>query len=173
MVDPDLLGRMKGPSMNDFVVNMYKKRGLRGFYAGSFPAVVQIIPYMGLNFALYESIMRWQKEAPSVQKSGLAGFIAGGTSKFIVYPLDTVKKRLQTQVYFAYSNNKYKGWTHCLTTIAKEEGVGALYRGLAPTVLKSMVATSCSFAVFTLTKNTLQSIHDQQFIQNPERSRDK
>jgi hypothetical protein len=35
---------------------LYQSRGLAGFYAGVRPALVQIIPYMGINFALYEAL---------------------------------------------------------------------------------------------------------------------
>jgi len=48
----------------------------------------------------------------------------------------------------------------CGLSIFREEGVGAFYRGLVPTVMKTMMATSLTFAIFQLTKNTLQTMHD-------------
>lgn len=88
---------------------------LPGFYAGLSPALVGITPYMGLNFALYESVKSFSEssffqlnskyqnsitdiggknEIPKVEgtlasvlRKGLCGAVAGGTSKFIVYPL--------------------------------------------------------------------------------------
>lgn len=75
-----------------------------GFYAGLSPAIVGITPYMGLNFALYESFKN-VAELPffksskkddsssfvlglkSLGKKGVCGGLAGGLSKFIVYPL--------------------------------------------------------------------------------------
>ena len=48
----------------------------------------------------------------------------------------------------------------CVTRVAKEEGLSAFYRGLVPTVIKTMTATSLTFAVFTFTKNSLESVHD-------------
>lgn len=69
-----------------------------GFYAGMVPAVIGIAPAMGLNFALYETF-KAAVDGPlkSLQAgalgnflgSGLCGALAGGTSKFIVYPLVT------------------------------------------------------------------------------------
>jgi len=138
---------------------MFQRNGILGFYAGAVPAVAQIIPYMGINFALYDYLVRNGNEK-NVGSAGVAGFISGGVSKVIAHPLDTVKKRLQAQTYKATSKVGYQGMIDCIFTVTKEEGVLALYRGLVPTVLKSMVGTSLTFASFTLTKNVLESVHD-------------
>jgi hypothetical protein len=93
-----------------------------GFYAGLTPAVVGITPYIGLNFAIYETMKSLfepialtgpptsKDKAASANeilkssaqgrkshtpgsilanlvKNGLCGAVAGGTSKFLVYPL--------------------------------------------------------------------------------------
>lgn len=83
-----------------------------GFYAGLSPALVGITPYMGLNFAIYESTKTFSESQffqmnskfgykkglenentktegtlSGMLRKGLCGAIAGGTSKFIVYPL--------------------------------------------------------------------------------------
>jgi solute carrier family 25 (mitochondrial thiamine pyrophosphate transporter), member 19 len=98
-----------------------------GFYAGLAPAVVGITPYMGLNFAFYEGFRNLIQEplqrflsshkgsATSVishiVSNGICGALAGGASKFIVYPLDTIKKRLQAQVH--YLIHKYHQMISC------------------------------------------------------------
>lgn len=150
----------------EFAKKMYRTSGVRGFYSGCGPAVVQIIPYMGLNFAMYDYITRLSDKHP-VGSSGVAGAISGGVSKCLVYPMDTVKKRLQAQGFVGIiapasgaDPNKYKNMVHCIQTMAREEGVSAFYRGLVPTVMKSMAATGLTFAFFTMSKNTLEGIHD-------------
>ena len=140
---------------------------LRTVFAGSGPAVLGIIPYMGLNFALYDYLVR-NGDRVKVSDAGAAGAISGGVSKFVVYPMDTVKKRLQAQAFDSFwgsGNNSinrvhYKNMMDCGSRIFKEEGLGAFYRGLAPTVLKTMTATSLTFAIFQMAKNTLEGIHD-------------
>ena len=139
---------------------------LRTLFAGSGPAVLGIIPYMGLNFALYDYLVK-RGEKVKVMHAGAAGAISGGTSKLIVYPLDTVKKRLQAQAFDSFwgggekmNKVQYKTMVDCGVRIMKDEGVGALYRGLVPTLLKTMTATSLTFAIFQLTKNTLETVHD-------------
>ena len=91
----------------------YRKDGLRGFYAGLKPAVGGITPYMGMNFALFEITKGWTRKLDAIKNdreksplsplaaavaSGMCGGFAGSTSKLLVFPLDTVKKRMQRQV---------------------------------------------------------------------------
>lgn len=140
---------------------------LRTLFAGSGPAILGIVPYMGLNFALYDYLVR-KGDRVKVSDAGTAGAISGGVSKFVVYPLDTVKKRLQAQAFDSFwgqkdiiSNQyKYKNMMDCGSKILKEEGFATFYRGLVPTVIKTMTATSLTFAIFQMTKNSLESLHD-------------
>ncbi len=60
------------------------------------PAVVGITPYMGLNYAIYETF-KHAIDGPlkdlkvgivgNLLGTGFCGAVAGGTSKFLVYPL--------------------------------------------------------------------------------------
>ena len=154
-------GGMAPPrSILGFARDIYRTQGIRGFYAGAGPAAVQIVPYMGINFAMYEYFTRttWER---SVMGAGTAGAVAGGTSKFLVYPIDTIKKRLQAQSFIGLPHEQYRGMMDCATTMLREEGFASFYRGLAPTVLKSCSATALTFAFFTLSKNLLEASHDQ------------
>jgi len=148
-------------SVMECASRMYQQRGPAAFFAGIRPAVVQIIPYMGLNFAIYDSLTRGDR---SIGLSAYAGSISGGFSKMVVYPMDTVKKRLQAQSVFGPQINScgryYTGLWHCLTTMIQKEGVASLYRGIVPSVLKTTIGSSLSFSFFRMTKNGLEEIHD-------------
>jgi solute carrier family 25 thiamine pyrophosphate transporter 19 len=140
---------------------------IRTIFAGSGPAVLGIIPYMGLNFALYDYLIR-KGDRVKVTDAGSAGAISGGVSKIIVYPMDTVKKRLQAQAFETFWGNaerkmtgvQYRNMIDCASHIMREEGPTSFYRGLVPTVVKTMGATSLTFAIFQMTKNTLETTHD-------------
>jgi len=147
--------------------SMYQIHGIRGFYAGAAPAVVQTIPYMGLNFAIYDFLITQGENdrSKSIGLSGYAGSISGATSKIIVYPLDTVKKRIQIQSVFGSASTttvlyNYSGMWDCLATMIRTEGIQGLYRGLFPSVLKSTLGSGLSFTFFRTTKNLLENIHD-------------
>lgn len=145
-------------TMLTFARNMYSRQGLQGFFAGIAPGLYGIVPYMGFNFLIYETLVG-EKTAIN---AGMAGAVAGASSKLLVYPLDTVKKRLQVQAYYnmaeAESNN-YKGMMDCLTRIVREEGATSLYRGLVPSMLKNTIATSLSFALYTKAQNILAATY--------------
>uniref|UniRef100_A0A7R9ZR81 Uncharacterized protein n=1 Tax=Craspedostauros australis TaxID=1486917 RepID=A0A7R9ZR81_9STRA len=148
-------------SIAGFAADIYRNQGVRGFYAGGLPAVLQIVPYMGLNFSIYEYLTR-QDHNKTVSVSGYAGSIAGATSKIVVYPMDTVKKRLQAQAVFGTStlhssaSHPHVGMVDCARAIYKREGVASFYRGIVPAVLKNMIGTGLSFAIFRATKNVLE-----------------
>ena len=157
-------------TIKECAISMYQQRGIRGFYAGSAPAVVQIVPYMGLNFAIYDFLITQGEDnqsSKSVGLSGYAGSISGAMSKVLVYPMDTIKKRIQIQSVFGASNSTgvvYKGMWDCLVTSIRMEGVLGLYRGLVPSVLKTTLGSGLSFTFFRSTKNLLESIHDHHEV---------
>merc|ERR1719401_407972 len=54
--------RKRPISLLDYTSTIVSKQGIRGSimqsYAGVIPAIIQIIPYMGINFALYELLVQ-------------------------------------------------------------------------------------------------------------------
>jgi len=58
---------------------------------------------------------------------GFAGSMGGICEALALQPIDVIKTRLQLD-----STGRYKGVFHCGSTIAKEEGVRALWKGLTP-----------------------------------------
>ena len=116
-------GERKAPkTLSEFSKSLYEQKGVAGFFAGSGPALLSIVPYMGLNFALHDVLIRWTEQSSSSLLlsslssdkqqtksvlSGIAGMGAGVISKFLVYPLDTVKKRLQAQAFWGSNNDTH------------------------------------------------------------------
>ena len=166
-------------TMGQFVVQLYQTRGISGFYAGAGPAVAQIIPYMGLNFALYDALTRPTKirsneeeeeEAPGLS-SATAGAIAGAVSKLMIYPVDTIKRRCQAQAFFdqritttnssstaatTTDTARHRVW-RTVVEIYQQGGWKSFYRGVYPSLLKTTIATSLSFSLFRFTKEALET----------------
>jgi len=157
-----------GRSLAGFVRHTAATGGSRAFFVGLYPAMVQIVPFMGINFAVYDYFVRGAERREGSDNRGpwallgssaAAGTVAGGVSKLAVYPLDTVKKRLQAQTFRpSLPHLRYRGMTDCFIRTAAEEGPRALYRGLLPTIVKSMASTGLTFAIFTGTKAALGGI---------------
>jgi solute carrier family 25 thiamine pyrophosphate transporter 19 len=155
-------------------------KGFPGFYAGMSAALLSIAPYMGLNFGLYE-LFKFQLShnfnsstsslaslSPSFFISLISGGVAGGISKILIYPLDTIKKRLQSDLLIntvshslseieSHNIAKYHSFGNCLNKIWLEEGVKGYYKGLVPTLLKSIFSTSIAFGTFEVCHQTFSS----------------
>ncbi|WFD18201.1 hypothetical protein MCAP1_000400 [Malassezia caprae] len=65
----------------------------------------------------------------------VSGATAGVVELMCLYPLDVVKTRLQLQRSSAGGAAPYRGVIHTLGRIARDEGPGALYRGIGPLLL--------------------------------------
>lgn len=154
--DPSLSFRPP-KSLFGFAKSLYQQKGIRAFYAGCGSASMQIVPYMGLNFGIYDALTSGDR---GVGVSAYAGILSGSFSKIIVYPIDTVKKRLQAQAVFGPIGDIYFGMFDCFVKIFKSEGLAGFYRGLLPSVLKTGMATGLSFSLFRGTKNMLEHWYD-------------
>ncbi|RUS13541.1 mitochondrial carrier domain-containing protein, partial [Endogone sp. FLAS-F59071] len=86
--------------------SIYTEEGVRGFYRGVVPSVVQIMPYMGLMFGSFDSLKRgigWLKVHHCLPSTSVTfedmfcGALAGVFSKAGIFPMDVVRKRLQVQ----------------------------------------------------------------------------
>ena len=73
----------------------------------------------------------------------------------LTYPLDLVRTRLAAQTTVKH----YNGLFHALYTIAKDEGVTGLYRGLPPTLVGVGPNLAINFAAYE-TFRKLASEHD-------------
>jgi len=174
------------PTMRSFIQKTLETKGVRGFYVGLTPALIGITPYMGFNFALYESFsamanrleQQWrdlrageggsglrlpgpEKMLFSMSKSALCGGVAGGLSKFLVYPLDTIKKRLQIQVLTntldgAANVPQFSGVRDLIRQTMRSEGIRGFYKGLGPTTAKAVVSTAVTFAAFEAARDFLR-----------------
>lgn len=94
---------------NDAVRQIYKQKGLRGFYAGFSSFVLRDIPFSAIQFPTYEylkifSIKRaaakTNKKESEIVTSGISnsinGAIAGTTAGFFTTPMDVVKTKSMT-----------------------------------------------------------------------------
>lgn len=82
----------KLPGMWPTMVKMYKTEGgLAGLYRGIIPTVAGVAPYVGLNFAVYESVREYftpkGDKNPAWYRKLAAGAVSGGVAQTCTYPL--------------------------------------------------------------------------------------
>lgn len=92
-------------------------------------------------------------------KKTTAGLAAGVTEAVaVVTPMEVIKIRLQAQHHSMADPldiPKYRNAAHALYTVVKEEGFGALYRGVSLTALRQGSNQAVNFTAYTYLKETL------------------
>ncbi|KAL8193792.1 hypothetical protein R6Q57_026484 [Mikania cordata] len=111
-----------------------RSEGLRGLYAGFYPAVLGSTISWGLYFYFYNSakqryIKNQDKTTASIHLASAAE--AGGMVCLLTNPVWVVKTRLQLQTP-QHLGRPYSGFNDALKTILKDEGWRAFYKGLLP-----------------------------------------
>lgn len=76
-------------------------------------------------------------------KDVVCGSVAGIVGKYIEYPFDTVKVRLQSQPN--HLPLKYTGPLDCFKKSLKQDGILGIYRGISAPLVGAAVETSCLF----------------------------
>lgn len=136
-----------------------------GLYKGLGAVVTGIVPKMAIRFTSYE----WYKQmlaskstgAVSGQATFFAGLAAGVTEAVaVVTPMEVIKIRLQAQHHSMADPldiPKYRNAAHALYTVVKEEGPGALYRGVSLTALRQGTNQAVNFTAYSQLKAWLQT----------------
>ncbi|KAG0648049.1 thiamine pyrophosphate carrier 1 [Hyphodiscus hymeniophilus] len=132
-------------SVREIVAN----EGPRGFYQGLTASVGQILPYMGIFFATYETLRLplGNLQLPFGSGDATAGIMASLFAKTCVFPLDLIRKRLQVQgptrsKYVHKNIPVYKGVFKTMRSIIQKEGKRGLYRGLTVSLFKAAPASA-------------------------------
>jgi solute carrier family 25 thiamine pyrophosphate transporter 19 len=136
-------------SLRRAVLQIRRDEGLRGFFRGLGPGLAQIVPYMGVFFAVYETLRPHLSglDLPFGSGGAVAGTVASVLAKTGTFPLDLVRKRIQVQGptrrrYVHKNIPEYKGTVGAVRTILRQEGLRGLYRGLTVSLVKAAPASA-------------------------------
>jgi solute carrier family 25 thiamine pyrophosphate transporter 19 len=171
-------------SLRYAVGSIYSAEGSRGFFRGLSPAIVQVVPYMGLFFLSYETIRsnlprsvfpgsssestsssepKGAKAYLPLSTAALSGTLASVVAKTGIFPLDLLRKRLQVQgpTRTRYLHHNIPLHAGGIIATAKEivlrEGVRGLYRGLTISLVKAAPASAITMAVYESVLKKLKS----------------
>ncbi|KDO34933.1 hypothetical protein SPRG_00995 [Saprolegnia parasitica CBS 223.65] len=138
--------------------SIVQKDGVAGLYRGLTPSLLGIVPYAGVDLALFftmkEAYINKYDHAPSVGHVLLFGAASSTCGQIVSYPLQVVRTKLQAQGMKG-RHVVYSGMRDCLVKIVQAHGIWGLYRGILPNFMKSVPAISISYAVFESVKNAL------------------
>ncbi|MCJ1465640.1 hypothetical protein MMC07_004259 [Pseudocyphellaria aurata] len=139
---------------------------------------------MAIRFTSYEYYKQILANKSTGTVSGQATFFAGlaaGVTEAVavVTPMEVIKIRLQAQHHSMADPldiPKYRNAAHALYTVAKEEGPGALYRGVSLTALRQGTNQAVNFTAYSQLKAWLQTFQldesPQDDPQHPPRKRE-
>ena len=93
----------------------------------------------------------WGKEPGSLTplsayQSFISGALAGAAGPLVSAPMDIVKTRFQS-IDGVNGTYKYTGIHNAVTSIAKEEGLKTLWRGLLPRVMRLALGQAVTWTV--------------------------
>ncbi|XP_078416756.1 mitochondrial adenyl nucleotide antiporter SLC25A24-A-like [Cetorhinus maximus] len=146
--------------IGDCIKQIMKKEGLIAFYKGYIPNILGIIPYAGIDLAIYETLKKtwltkYAKESadPGVLVLLACGTISSTCGQLASYPLALVRTRMQAQA--SLEQSQQLNMMGLFRKIVAKEGLFGLYRGLAPNFMKVIPAVSISYVVYEHMKTAL------------------
>jgi len=139
--------------------------GFRTFYRGYWPNLFGIIPYAGIDLAVYETLKAYcvekyveENESPNALLLLSCGTFSSCCGQLAAYPLALVRTKLQSQAGLSGKLELPAEQTHTVGLfryILRTEGVKGLYRGIVPNFCKVAPAVSISYYVYERTRSRL------------------
>ncbi|CAG9823167.1 unnamed protein product [Phaedon cochleariae] len=131
-----------------------RAEGILGLFRGLVPTLVREMPGYFFFFGGYEGTRQLltqpgqKKEDIGLLRTMIAGAVGGTFFWTSTFPVDVAKSRIQV-------GNIEENMVKVIYKIFRHEGIGALYNGLAPTILRTIPATATLFVTYEYSKKWL------------------
>jgi len=139
-----------------------QREGFLALYKGLSAVYTGIIPKMAIRFVSFEQYKEILAAHTSLGRTTTATFTAGLLSGLteailVVTPAEVCKIRMQSQYHSMVDptqmqHRKYRNVFQTAYTIVREEGFGALYKGVVPTMLRQGCNQAVNFTGYNLIK---------------------
>ena len=149
-------------------VKMYQDGGMRSCYRGLTMGLIGMFPYSAIDMGMFELLKKTYRKYyaryarcheddadPGNVAMGIMGATSGAFGASVVYPLNVVRTRLQTQGTVLHPATYDGIWDVTRKTI-RHEGFRGLYKGLTPNLLKVAPALSITWVVYENSKKILK-----------------
>jgi solute carrier family 25 phosphate transporter 23/24/25/41 len=132
---------------------MWTKEGLRSFYRGLGPGLIGMAPYAAIDLGTFEYVknhitdrnieqgLHEEDARPSAVMTAVVGGCTGSLGATVVYPVNLLRTRLQTQGTILHPRT-YKGFWDVAKITIEGEGYRGLFKGLLPNLFKVVPAVS-------------------------------
>ncbi|KAJ8363086.1 hypothetical protein SKAU_G00119170 [Synaphobranchus kaupii] len=139
--------------LTDCALKILQKEGVGAFYKGYLPNVLGIVPYAGIDLAVYETLknawlLRYGESSadPGVLVLVGCGTLSSTCGQVASYPLALIRTRMQAQASLV--GTPQLSMLGQLKYIVSQEGLHGLYRGIGANFLKVIPAVSLSYVVY-------------------------
>ncbi|XP_038570013.1 calcium-binding mitochondrial carrier protein SCaMC-1-B-like isoform X7 [Micropterus salmoides] len=145
--------------MADCAKQILQREGITAFYKGYVPNMLSIVPYAGIDLAVYETLkVAWLNRNRGLADPGIMVLVGCGAfsstcGQLASYPLALIRTRMQAQA--SGKGAPKPSMLSLLHNIVTQEGVAGLYRGISPNLLKVIPAVSVSYIVYEYTRIAL------------------
>ena len=159
-ISPSTISRNFKKEMADNNIRTFKDA-----FRGLVPTIFAVPCFIGIQnmsydfFRIYLTSEDHMDMQPSVELFAACGCLAGITAQSIVYPMDVIRRRIQTDTMWPDPNTtnvsqmwgkeikqqkQSMRWVNGIVNMIKHQGIKPLFAGLGPTYLKVMPSVAIS-----------------------------
>jgi len=141
---------------NEATAELWREQGVGGFYRGYASNIAYAFPVDATKFVIFDAFKKEIKRQSGRKKlspleSAVFGGIASAVAQSISTPLDVAR----TKIMNAPANEEADDVLKVLADVAAAEGVGGLYAGVAPKLVRAVVSGALQFSVLEEVKSSV------------------
>jgi len=161
------------PGFYTILSKMVKNDGVPSIYKGVDAAIGRQLVYgtarIGLHRTFSDKLVEWNDGKPiNFGVKTLSGMASGSIAVCIGTPFDIALVRLQSDSMAAPEDRRnYKNVFDALIRTTKEEGFGALYKGLGPNILRGMSMNVGMLACYDQAKEVVAKLLNDPMENGP------
>ena len=142
------------------ISKIIKKEGPKALYKGLGASNIGIIPYAGVDLAMYGTLKAsWLKrnkdKKPQWYDLLLMGSLSSFTGQTCAYPLQLIRTRLQSSGMSG--RPVYNGMSDVVRDVFRAEGFSGFYRGIGANFAKGIPATAIGYVAYEQSLKLYQS----------------
>uniref|UniRef100_A0A7C9CPI4 Uncharacterized protein n=1 Tax=Opuntia streptacantha TaxID=393608 RepID=A0A7C9CPI4_OPUST len=131
---------------------IFREEGLAGFWRGNVPALLMVMPYTAIQFAVLHKFKTYMSGSSKAEDhahlspylSYISGAVAGCAATIGSYPFDLVRTILASQG----EPKVYPNMRSAFAGILRRRGVRGLYAGLTPTLVEIIPYAGLQFGTY-------------------------
>ncbi|XP_041126262.1 solute carrier family 25 member 24, like [Polyodon spathula] len=128
--------------------SMYQKESIQAFYRGFKPSILCMIPYAGIECAVYKTMMNWANTDPtntSITQLFTCSSVAFACGHVASYPLATIRTKQQAQALQDTVNTS--SVIEMFQNIYVKNGVRGLYSGMGASFVRAFPCVYLNYLI--------------------------